>query len=171
MVFDSMPKNGGFTLVELIAVAAIIAIMLVVAVPLFENTYAFNAERKALNLLMATLESVKRKAVCEQKDYRVHFNFERGRIWVSELIRQAGKFETVGTGGFVLPQELRLRDLEYSARGKVSTGEADIFFSRKDFSDRVMIHLEGAQYEDITIRVEAFQTAVKRFDAYVAFEK
>lgn len=165
-----MNSQSGFTLIELVAVTAIIAIMLVFAVPLFQNPYAFDAERKALNQLTAKLESYKRKAVQEQKVYQMHFNFDREIIWVYDSSRQTEPLKDIEPDGFALPQELRLQDIEYTDGEKVSSGEAVISFSPEGYSEKVLIHLQNLQSDNISILVEPFQPAVRLRYAYEAFE-
>lgn len=157
-------------MIELVAVSAIIAIMLVFAMPLFQNPYAFDAERKALNQLTAKLESVKRKAVQEQKVYHMNFNFDRGIIWVYDTSRQTEPLQDIEPDGFALPQELRLRDIEYTDGEKVSSGDATISFFPEGYSEKVLIHLQNLQADNISILVEPFQPAVKLRYTYEAFE-
>ena len=64
-----------------------------------------------------------------------------------------------------------LDDVEYPGLGKVTTGRADIFFYKENYSQAAFIHVEDDEYHKMTFQIEPFLPGVKIFDEYIEFEE
>ncbi|NIW00138.1 hypothetical protein GWN26_13855 [Candidatus Saccharibacteria bacterium] len=68
-----------------------------------------------------------------------------------------------------LPDGLKIADIEFSVRGKVSSGRTDITFYKNGYSDKALIHVQdGEAY--VSYLIEPFLSEVTRYDTYAGFD-
>ena len=72
--------------------------------------------------------------------------------------------------GYALPPDIRIEDVEYPDFQQVTTGQVQIHFYKKGYSDRVIIHLIDNDDEQRSLWIEPFLQQVKLFEKYVTFE-
>lgn len=70
---SDLPRSGGFTLVEIIIVVAVILIAAMLALPMFSSAGDMQA-RSAANMIMADIEYAKSMAIARGQNYSVVFN-------------------------------------------------------------------------------------------------
>ena len=115
-------------------------------------------------------QSLKGKSLRDQKLYVLHLCLDADRLWItSESMSEEEKLNA-RHNGFELPGDVNLLDVEYPDKEKVATGQADIYFYKKGYSDRAMIHMEGNENKQFSFLIETFLSAVKQYEGYVGFE-
>ncbi len=72
--------------------------------------------------------------------------------------------------GYKLPDDIKFLDVEYPDQGKISVGQADIYFNGKGYSDKAIIHLENDDNERLSFLIEPFLLQVLLYNRYVEFE-
>jgi hypothetical protein len=119
--------------------------------------------------LMGTVQILRENAVRDQKQYSLHFDLDGGRLWETNESMSPEDLESAELQSYALPEGMRIIDLEYPARGKINSGQAQILFYKGGYSDKVLIHLQaGEHYQSFLI--EPFLTEIKLFEKYASFE-
>ena len=78
--------------------------------------------------------------------------------------------ETAQSDVFNFPAGIGIVDVEFPEKGKVSSGEARIFFYPNGYSDKALIHVETAETSFSTFLVEPFLRQIKTFNTYWEFK-
>ncbi len=164
-------SNKGFTLIELIVVLALISIVLFFATPRFQNTILNDSKKIISRWIMTTTRTLKANALKHQKRYAMHIDLDSGTLWTSSEETTTEETEKTAEKKFQLPGDLKLLDVEYPGLGKVTTGRADIFFYKENYSQAAFIHVEDDEYHKMTFQIEPFLPGVKIFDEYIEFEE
>ncbi len=167
-----MTYNGhrsGFTLLELLVVMGLLTIMLVFSVPRLHETLFLDDTKTSSRWLIGKIQALKEAAIRNQKDYRLHIDLDTGRFWETDESMSTEILESAALQTEPLPDGLKIADIEFPARGKISSGQTDIRFYKGGYSDKVLIHVRnGERYASYLI--EPFLSEVARYETYASFE-
>ncbi len=163
-------SDRGFTLIELVVVMALMSIMLAFSMPRFRNTLLSDPSREVSRWILLTVPALKKRAVQEQKQYILHIDIDDNQLWVTDDTMSEEEAEAAISKGLVLPDGLNLLDIEYPGRERITSGQAEIRFYRKGYSDKAYIHTEDGDNGQRSYLIEPFLHRVKRYEQYVAFE-
>jgi len=163
------PKDG-FTLIELIVVISLISITLFFAIPRFRSTVLSDSTKLASRWLLAKTYTLKKKAVRNQRFYTLHVDIDSNKLWVSDESMSEEELENAVQTGYVLPDDIKLLDVEFPGNNKISGGQANIFFYKKGYSDKASIHIENDDSEQFTFLIEPFLSRAKLYEEYVGIE-
>jgi prepilin-type N-terminal cleavage/methylation domain-containing protein len=164
-------SNNGFTLIELIVVMALISTVLFFVTPRFQST-ALSDSKKIITRWITTTNRVLRvNALKHQRRYAMHIDLDNGTLWTSSDGMTAEETEKQTRKSLQLPDDLKLIDVEYPGREKVTAGRADIFFYKENFSQMAFIHVEKDGYHKMTFQIEPFLPDTGIFEDYVEFEE
>ena len=166
----SFKLNQGFTLIELIVVITLISLMLFFAIPRFQVDVLSDNTNKASRWIMLKVHSLKEKAVREQKLYVLHISLDSNRLWVTSEIMSQEEFQAAEANGYELSDNINLLDVEYPDEEKISVGRADIYFYKKGYSDKAIIHISNDDNERRSFLIEPFLSHVRLYDKYIGFE-
>lgn len=166
-----LKQNNGFTLIELIVVISLVSIMLVFAVPRFHDTVLSDNTKTVSRWIILKVQSLKQRAVHDQKLYALHIDIDTDRLWITNESMSEEEVEKALLKAFELPDDISLLDVEYPEKEKVSSGQADIFFYKKGYSDRALVHISNEDNERFSFLIETFLSRVKLFEKYVSFEE
>ena len=68
-----------------------------------------------------------------------------------------------------LPEDLRIIDIEFPAKGKINSGQAAINFYKAGYTDKALVHMQdGNTY--LSFLIEPFIPNVQFFEKYASFE-
>jgi prepilin-type N-terminal cleavage/methylation domain-containing protein len=163
-------STGGFTLIELIVVISLISLMLSFSMPrIHEAVFVSDIDRLS-RWIMGYVPVLKEKSAREQKLYTLHVDFNAGRLWVSNESMAEEAFESAMREGIEIPENIRLIDVEYPGKGKMSSGRADICFYRNSYSDKALIRFRNRDDSYLSFLIEPFMPRVKRIESYADFE-
>lgn len=163
--------NGGFTLIELIVVIALLGILLGFSIPRISSSFFFDETKSTSRWIMGKVKMLKNRSLGEQKRYTLHLSLDDDTMWVTHETMTEEQLEEAGDGGEKLPESLRLLDVEFPGGKVVSTGEAQIHFHPRGYSDKALIHVEADDDRQLSLMVEPFLPHVKVLDKYVEFEE
>ena len=163
-------QNNGFTLIELIVVISLISIMFFFAIPRIQIDVLSDNTRKVSRWIMLNVSALKEKAVHDQKRYALHLSLDSNRLWVSNDTLSEEELEEATATGYNLPEEIKLLDVEYPDKEKISAGRADIYFYKKGYSDKAMIHITNNDNEVLSFLIEPFLSRVRLYNKYIEFE-
>jgi len=159
----------GFTLIELIVVVALLSIVLVFTLPRFDHFLVSDPASKTSRWLIRTVKALKENAIREQKRYALHIDMDANTLWSSDASMTDEAVDQAASGGYRLPDGMRLLDVEYPTFGKVSTGRADLFFYPQGYSERALIHIENDDAEILTYSIEPFLAQIGIFEKYTGY--
>ncbi len=161
--------SRGFTLMELIVVMALLTIMLVFSIPRFHETLFLDKSKTGSRWIMGKIQSLKEAAVRNQRNYTLHFDLDTDHYWETDDSMPDQDIEDAAMQTKPLPDGLKIADIEFPVRGKVSSGRTDITFYKKGYSDKALIHVqEGEAY--VSYLIEPFLSEITRYDTYAGFD-
>lgn len=163
------PGESGFTLVELAVVILLISITLVFAVPRLPESPLVDPSGKTARWIILNVRDLKERAVREQKQFTLHVDIDTSQFWVTHEAMSAEERAQAEQHGYRLPAGVQVADVEYPDRSRLLSGQADIVFYRKGYSDRVMLHIADGQ-ERMSFQIEPFLSRVKVYERYAGFE-
>lgn len=163
---------AGFSLVELVVVLFIISTMLFVAIPHFGGSGILRSgnENQALVLL---IQSLKRSAVKEGRDFLLHLDVVDGRAWASVDAGGQGTGEaaagTVDNGRASKPLlNLSLQGVEILNQSDLEPTDAVIRFYGQGYSDMALI-LMGEGDQAVTLEISPFLWDVEIVQGHGSF--
>ncbi len=159
---------GGYTLLELIVVVALMGIVLLAALPRFEG-FLVEDGRKTERFLLTVLQTAREEAQRTQRARIVHFDLETGLLWETAHPPRDREREAGLLAPRVPPGGGRITAVEFPRRGRVTHGRAEIRFFPDGTSDRALIQVSRDE-EAISLLVETFLSRVKSFDGLVGFD-
>ncbi|MCP4672504.1 MAG: hypothetical protein GY857_14510 [Desulfobacula sp.] len=152
-------------MIELIVVIVLISIMLFVAIPNFSGFLFTDNADKAVRWIMIKAKHLKERSVIDQKYYVLNANLDENRLWIyDETMDTEEALSEARKNGYEFPENVVLLDVEYPGRGIVTTGTAEIYFYKKGYSDRAIIHLGHNDEKKMTLVIESFLPDVKLYE-------
>ena len=158
----------GFTLIELIVVIALLGLMLFFSLPRLQNNPFIDERKKTSRWLMNKFQALKESAIRDQKQYSLIFDLDSGRIWETNEAMSQEELETAALNNYDLPENVRLIDIEYPDRGKITTGQTEITFYKAGYTDKAYIHMQEDETY-LSFLIEPFLPNIQVFEKYVAF--
>lgn len=169
--FPVSRSSDGYTLIELVVVITLISIVLFISIPRFQGAVLADPTHAVSRWILGTVASLKEGAVRHQKRYVLHVTMDTGKLWVSNESMSEEELDNAENGGFELPDDVKVLDVEFPGKGKVVFGRADISFYRQGYSDRALIHIEDESYNQRSFLIETFLPKVRLYEGYVAFDE
>ncbi len=162
-------RNNGFTLIELIVVIALIGLMLFFSLPRLQNNPFFDNSKKSARWLIGKVQMLKESAIRDQKQYSLHFDLDSGRIWETNESMSQEDYESSALNSYTLPDDVRIIDIEYPAKEKISSGQTEITFYKAGYTDKAFVHMqEGETY--LSFLIEPFLSNVQVIEKYAGFD-
>jgi prepilin-type N-terminal cleavage/methylation domain-containing protein len=168
-------NNKGLTLVEIMVVITLISIMLAFAVPNFQSLTT-DTTKETNNWIVLTVKMLKQGALRNKKTYTLHVSMESNKIWYTQETdegegEEEGEEENKILGEYKIPEGLKIVDVEFPEEEQISSGEVEINFYVKGFSDRAIIHIENEDDDkELSYVIEAFLLKVKLHNEFVGFD-
>ncbi len=164
------PWEKGFTLIELITVITIMGMILGFLLPRFSGFQLFSDRSNQIGKTALLVQSLKKKAVSNNRDYLINIDTEEGILWISQDPPDEEADAVSRERAIRFDGDIHLVDVEFPKRDNPRLYKAAIRFSRFGYSDMAMIHLrEGL--EDITIKIEPFLYEPDVENRYLSFEE
>ncbi|MGA7145298.1 MAG: type II secretion system protein [Desulfobacterales bacterium] len=164
-----LKRYKGFTFIELIVVISLISIMLFLAIPKFQSSFLSNSTKAVSRWILINIPDLKDKAQKEQKRYVLHVDFDANKLWIARETASDEGLQSDKTHGYQLPEDVKLLDVEYPDQNTISTGDAQIYFDEKGYSDKAIIHIENNDKERFSFVIEPFLRQVRLYQKYVGF--
>lgn len=160
----------GFTLIELIVVISLMGLMLFFTLPRLGDNPFLEDSKQSSRWLIGKVQTLKERAIREQKQHSLHFDLDSGLIWETNESMSPEDIENAAlNSSYSLPDDLRIIDIEYPHKGKTSSGQAEITFYKAGYTDKVLVHMqEGESY--LSFLIEPFLSNVQFSDSYTGFD-
>ena len=91
-------------------------------------------------------------------------------MWVTDELMSEEEMQNAEKQGFEFPDDINLVDVEYPGKDKILFGQADIYFYKKGYSDKALIHIEDSNNERLSFLIEPFLSKVRLYEEYVEFQ-
>ena len=166
----SNEKSGGFTLIELTIVIFLAGLMLSITLPIVRDTLLHDNLKTASRKLVATITWLRNKSVSEYRDYALLFDIEKGKCWHETSGMGEAELLTVRDQAFILPEDVRIIDIDQYNLDKKVDGEVALKFSRKGYVSYTLIHLGDNSERKFTLVLEPFLGKIKIMEDYLDFE-
>ena len=166
-------NETGFTLIELIVVLAIMGGFLFFAIPKLNNFSLFSGRDNNLGKTIQLIESLKARAVTDNKDYLMHIDLNAGLVWVSDETMDEGQTAEAKAGAFRFSGGTMLTGVEFLRPPPLDVNRMDEFlirFYRQGYSDMALIHLRDKD-NDFTIMIEPFVSKVELYESAISFDR
>jgi len=164
-LFGCPAKNGGFTLMELLIVIALIGVTLVFAVPTTREALTVNSLKKTTRLLIGLERQLRSEAVRDQMDYILVLNISEGSYYVMNPDMTPEKLLEVEKRAQKLPDGIIIRDVVKHKNEKITQGKVEIKFAKNNTSPPLVIHLAHDD-EAMTLVVNPFLGVTALYDRY-----
>ncbi len=160
-------RNGGFTLIELVVVMALIGIFFAVTLPRFD--IGVNKTDKFSRWFIVKVDSLKKRAAADKKNYILRIDMDEEKIYVADDSMSEEAMEAAAESGYEIPESVTILDVEFAKKDPISSGVADIRFYEKGYSDKVIVHIEDDDDNQKTFIIEPFLPRIKLVEDYVDF--
>ena len=168
-IHGQISQNGGFTLIELIVVVALMGLMLFFSLPRLQNNPFLNDTKKSSRWLIGKVQTLKENAMRDQKRYTLHFDLDSGMVWETNETMSQDEIANSVLDSYNLPDDLRIIDIEYPSKGKVYSGRAEIIFYKTGYTNKALVHMqEDDTY--LSFLIEPFLSNVQFFEKYASFD-
>ncbi len=165
---NSITGRGGFTLIELVVVLALISIFLFFAIPRFERAVG-DPERDVSRWMLLTVPKLKQEAISENREVTLHIDLAARKLWSTHAGMAPAEAQAAENKAYVLPEDTVLTDVAYPDGRTVSTGTVKVRFYPGGYSDRVILHLQVDEEKNVSYLIEPFLSHVTLVDSYAGF--
>ena len=159
----------GYTLIELVVVIALISTMLFFAMPKFRNNVLTDQVRKSSRWIITQTRHLKQQSIREKKDFILHVDMDADKFWMSTPDMEEEALEKAENEAYRLSEDMEIIDVEFPTKGKISSGQADIYFYAKGYSDKALIHIQNDDDRQASFLIEPFLPQPKYSEGYLDF--
>ena len=152
---------GGFTLIELIVVCAIIGALLTLAVPSLRNTLISNPLKASTRQIIGFVSGLREKAERHGTPFLLHIDTLENKLWYQEDSGEEEKEalkekdQTPGVS-VILPETVQIGEVWTGGEAPVSEAEVVIWISPKGLMNPTMIQLQDDNGDELTVRFFPF---------------
>ncbi len=167
---SKIEKTEGFTLLELTIVIFIAGLLLSITVPVIRESLLHDNLKTASRKLVATITWLRDESVSKYQEHILIFDIEKGIYWYEkEGEDEIGMLESRDNAN-ILPEDVRILDIDQFGSERKADGESRIRFSRKGYVGYSLIHLSDSGDRKFTLLLEPFLGKVKIIEDYLSFE-
>lgn len=159
----------GFTLIELIAVLAIISMMLFFSIPGVGNDLQSGDMYGVARWIMLNVRELKSRAADERQMIILNVEIDANALSVADEKSAESEAEAPEAKKYQLPSGIQLVDVEFPGKGIVTAGKTPICFYEKGYSDKAVIHIRDKDNAVFSFLIEPFLPVVEMVEERVSF--
>ncbi|MEA2101536.1 MAG: prepilin-type N-terminal cleavage/methylation domain-containing protein [Thermodesulfobacteriota bacterium] len=163
-VFRQSP--GGFTLIELMIVMAIIAITFGYIGPNFFGGLFASSMDRAVRDISNTIQFARSSAITQHQEYRVHFDLDESIVGICLPQKVSGEQPEMLMER-KLPQGVRIKGIKTCYQNAVHEGTMDFKVTGEGIVELGIIYLEGGMDRVYTLEIKPFSGRFRVYDHYV----
>lgn len=161
--------SGGFTLVEIVVVVALISLFMVFSIPLFGNVGTSSLDSSARRL-SGTIKYLYNEAALSGLQYRLIYDLDQGSYRAQILAADGRLVDAEDQGRQArLKGTVRFEDVQLPGRGKYSMGQVTARIDPSGWIEETIIHLDDGQGKKLTLRVMPLTGTTEIFQGYREF--
>lgn len=145
--------EGAFTLLELLVVAALVAIMLTLSVPAFRTSLLNDPLRQGTRKVIGTINEARQAATRSTNGCFVNLNISENELGyhcpgsAAEDSVDNNSSEKEPTRGVKLPDQIRISSVWIGVETSISTGEVDLWINHQGLMTQTIINLTDEDKE------------------------
>jgi len=164
-------NTKGFTLIELIAVMALLTVLMSFVVPKFQESLLTDDLKKSVMDLTGFINSVRERAINEQKPYFIAFDLGSNKYWAIPGDSSEEERALAGEDAMVLPGDVTIRVIEIKGRGKFDSGTAEVRFNKKGYTLRSVIILQDQDDREMSLLIRSYLRRIEIIDQGINLEE
>ena len=162
------PRAGGFTLIELVMVIAIIGVVFGLVLPRFSGFLGSAELGSSARILAGTARAIHNEAGRQGREIVLHLNLDKDEYWATYKTAKGVEKELGGT--FLkrrsLPEGISFKDIVLHNKYVTQQGEVSLVFSPLGRVGRTVIHLQDRSGKNFTVRIKPYNGQVEVYNYY-----
>ncbi|MBZ0220484.1 MAG: hypothetical protein K8I01_08655 [Candidatus Methylomirabilis sp.] len=139
-----MQGSGGFTIMELVVLIAVIGLALVITLPRLTG-FERAALKSQAGKLSTFLRYANESAATKRLYYKVSFNIENGSVMVERSPDGKEFSGDMDIRGLKMSGGVMLRDIVVQGLGKIESGTVSVVFTPLGAAEEFSVHLEAGK--------------------------
>jgi prepilin-type N-terminal cleavage/methylation domain-containing protein len=153
--------EGGFTLIELIVVCALIGIMLSLAVPSFRTKIINDPLKAAVRKSIGLVREVRETAARRHKPYLLHINHIDNSIWFEAVEKvdekeEAEDAEETDESKWTVPETVEIAGLWVAGEKKSALESTTVWISPEGYMENTVIGFEDDDGSFLAVEFQTF---------------
>ena len=163
------PRDGGFTLLELMVVYFLLGFILLLAFPNFRDFITPRDMKRAILGFVGTMRYAQSQAAVTKQRHRLNVDMKENAYWVTLEGEKGQYYREPSSQGHpaYLPPGVVFLDITHAARGKIREGSGYIEFSPTGWADECTIHVQRKEGEAFTIFVHPLGGKMELLPGYL----
>ncbi len=146
----------------------LISLMTAFAMPSLRSTLFSDQLKSATRKILGLVSETSQEAFREQSGISLYFDLDRNTV--SPDPGEESEMSDKADRTLELPESVKVVDIESAHGEKQSEGETAIYFNRRGYVDKTLIHLRADDGRDMTIMLSPFLGVTRVFDSYVSLD-
>ncbi|MFC1867510.1 Tfp pilus assembly protein FimT/FimU [Thermodesulfobacteriota bacterium] len=167
---ERFKDTTGYNLIELTIVILLAGFLLSLTIPRFRNVILTDNLKSVSRKMVGTIMGLRNDAIREHKDYDLRFDLESNRFWIDSPFMTEEERVIAREKAFTLPEGIRIIDIWFKGKGKITSGETGIRISKKGYVRPSVIHLGSEDGRKFTFVLSPFISKIKILENYLDFE-
>lgn len=159
-----LKTDRGFTLIEMVVVLALVALLLAVTLPRLAVNPFSDTKRQTTLWIINKIQQLKEQSLRETRNHSLHIDMDTGHLWSTHAAMQPDAINRARQDGYTLPEGIRIENVEYPNRTRQTSGEAEIVFFDKGYSQMALIQTRFADNSRRAFLIEPFLPRVKIYE-------
>lgn len=155
-----LASRDGFTLLEMVVVTALLAIMMVVAIPRLSGNLLSDGDGETARWIIATVSQLKQKAVNDRQTYFLNVSLDTQQLWIAPADLADAETAAARDDGYRLPRGVNIDHVAFSREERLSSGTVPIGFYPAGYSDKSVIRLRTRDGGRLAFFIEPFLAEV-----------
>ena len=166
---DDLAGEAGFTLIELMVVMMLITIVFAVTIPRLGSGLMQDPRKTTTRWIVNTTSDLRALAVEKQKAHVLIIDLSANRIWFIHEEMDEETLSAASEKAFVIPRAIRIVDIQFPQKERVTSGKAEIVFYPGGYSDYAVINLQDDGAQRFAFKVEPLLPKITVLDKWLEF--
>ena len=162
-------QPSGFTLIELMVVMLLITIVLAVAIPRLDSSMAQDPQKQVTRWMVNSARTLRTMAVERQQIYTLVIDLDEHRMWAIDAQMDEEAMAAAAEKGFTFPNSIKLADVEFPDKDRISSGTAAIQFYPGGYPTRPWYTSNMTKQFVYHINSSRYFQKLKRLDEWVSY--
>lgn len=153
-------EEGGFTLIELIVVCALIGIMLTLGIPSLKNSLFTDPLKSSARKVIGFVSGVRELAVRSRQPYLLHISQTENRIWYEKDLGQDVENDDATINDLQLSDTIRISEAGTNEDGTSIPEQSTVWVSKEGYLVPTFVRLEDEEGNRLSVQFYPFLDSV-----------